>query len=854
MSIILGRLSVYPSLPNAIIRLEELAYNLWWSWTPAAQELYSDIDNALWESEEVYHNPIRFLRVVDQNNLNTSAQDAPYLDKYHAVLAQFDAYMNPSDTWFSRTYPDHVRDRMQIAYFSAEFGLHESLPIYSGGLGILAGDHCKSASDLGLPFAGVGFLYPQGYFRQRITPDGVQEAIYNKLDLNEVPARPALDDKGEPVWIQVELPGRTVTAQVWTIQVGRIKLLMLDTDVDPNDPSDRELAARLYGGDQEMRISQEIILGIGGVRALKKMGYTPTVWHMNEGHSAFLGLERIRTLVQEQGLSFSEAVETTRTGSIFTTHTPVPAGNDAFAFELVERYFYNYWPKLGIGRDDFLNLARYDMPWGAQFSMTVLALRLSAQANGVSELHGQVSRDMWKSLWSDVLTDEVPITHVTNGVHHQTWTHPAIETVLKQYLVAGWMDDMDNPDVWQPVYGIDDKELWQTRQRTQVELVEFVRARMSAQYHRQGRGPNSVRQAEQLLNPNALTIGFARRFATYKRATLMFRDIERLKRILNNPERPVQVVFAGKSHPADNPGKEFIRQVVEYSQHPDFAGKIVFIEDYDMNVARHMLAGVDIWLNNPRRPLEASGTSGEKAAMNGVPNFSVLDGWWREGWNGKNGWAIGEERTYTNNDEQDLEDSLSFYDTLENEIVPLYYDRDADGTPTHWLEVVKESIATLSPRFSMHRQVKDYTNQLYVPAQNGSTRFTANHYEQARAVAAWKNRVRGAWNNVAVDAQTIQATSTHVGNSLTVVAHIRLMALDPKEVRVELVTGTEENGQLRHPHVRPMELKSALGDGIYRYELNYTPTQSGRRAYGIRVIPSHPSLFNPLELGLVKWA
>ncbi|MDQ4075976.1 MAG: alpha-glucan family phosphorylase, partial [Chloroflexota bacterium] len=561
---ILGQVSVFPKLPERIERLDELAYNLWWSWTPEAQELWIEIDPELWE--EVNHNPVKFLRDVSQEKLNNAAQSAHYLHQYDAVMAAFDQYMAREDTWFERAYPEHYQDAMCVAYFSAEFGLHESLPIYSGGLGVLSGDHCKAASDLNLPFVGVGFLYPQGYFKQRITEEGVQQAIYNKLDLNEVPARPARDENGEPVMVQVELPGRTVSAQVWTIQVGRITLLMLDTDVDPNAPEDRELAARLYGGDQEMRISQEIILGIGGVRALQKMGYKPTVWHMNEGHSAFLGLERVRQLVQEEGLSFQEAAEAVRASTVFTTHTPVPAGNDAFPFDLVERYFYNYWPQLGVGRDEFLALARHDMPWGPRFSMTVLAIRLSGHANGVSELHGEVSRDMWQSLWPDTLTEEVPITHITNGVHQQTWIDPAMEALFDKYLPATWRQEMDNPDVWAKVRDIPVDELWAVRQLMKEKFLHFVRERLSEHYHRIGLGPTAVRGAERVLDPEALTIGFARRFATYKRAMLIFRDMERLKQILNSPERPVQILFSGKAHPADEPGKSLIQQIFQLSR------------------------------------------------------------------------------------------------------------------------------------------------------------------------------------------------------------------------------------------------------------------------------------------------
>ncbi|MGB0388926.1 MAG: alpha-glucan family phosphorylase, partial [Ardenticatenaceae bacterium] len=744
----------------------------------------------------------------------------------------------------------HEQDGMSIAYFSAEFGLHESLPIYSGGLGILSGDHCKAASDLGLPFVGVGFLYPQGYFQQRISVDGRQDAVYNKLDLNDVPARAALDDNGQQIMVQVELPGRTVSAQVWTIDVGRIRLLMLDTDVDPNAPSDRELAARLYGGDEEMRISQEIILGIGGVRALRKMGYKPTVWHMNEGHSAFLGLERVRQLVQERGLSFAEAVEAVRASSIFTTHTPVAAGNDAFLFELVERYFYNYWPQLHIGRDDFLNLARHDMSWGPRFSMTVLAMRLSGQANGVSELHGQVSRGMWKGIWPGTPVDEVPIIHITNGIHFQTWISPTIQAFFDKHLPEDWREHMDNPDIWAKAREIPDAELQQVRLKMKQELVDFVRQRVSDQYHRQGRGPIAVRKAENLFDPKALTIGFARRFATYKRATLIFRDKERLKRILNHPERPVQLIFSGKAHPKDEPGKDLIRQIVQISKEPGFEGKIIMLEDYDMNISRHMLSGVDIWLNNPRRPKEASGTSGEKAAMNGAPNFSVLDGWWREGFDGKNGWAIGEERSYQNDEQQDMADMLSLYTTLEEEISRLYY----DGEAHEWLTIVKESIATITPQFNMQRMVKDYTNKLYVPAQEAAVALVENHYAVAHQLAAWKQIIRRQWHRVRIDVEHNGTRQLKVGQPLTLVAHVHLGDLSPEEVRVEIVVGVEENGQLRHPTCYPMSKSASYDGGVHRYEGSFTPTQSGRQAYGIRTLPTHPQLLNPQEMGCVRWA
>ncbi len=845
---ILGRIAVFPTLPQSINRLEELAYNLWWSWKREAQALWREIDSELWE--EVYHNPIKFLRDVAQEKLEEAANDARYQQAYQQVFAEFDEYMTCQDTWFKRTYPEQVDNGMEIAYFSAEFGLHESLPIYSGGLGILSGDHCKAASDLGLPFVGIGFLYPQGYFQQQLNADGWQHAVYNKLDLNEVPARPALDENGEAIMVQVELPGRTVSAQVWTIQVGRIQLLMMDTDVDPNAPSDRELAARLYGGDEEMRISQEIILGIGGVRALRKLGYKPTVWHMNEGHSAFMGLERVRQLVQERGLSFNEAVEAVRISNVFTTHTPVAAGHDAFLDQLVERYFYNYWPQLHIGRDDFLNLARQEMPWGHRFSMTVLAKRLSGQANGVSELHGQVSREMWANLWPGTPVDEIPISHITNGIHFQTWISSTIQALFDKHLPETWRNELDSADIWANVHNIPDAELLQVRKEMKQDLIDFIRQRVSNQYHRQGLGPVAVRKAEALFDPNALTIGFARRFATYKRATLIFRDKERLKRILNDPERPVQLVFSGKAHPKDEPGKNLIRDIVQISKEPGFEGKVILIEDYDMNVSRHMLAGVDIWLNNPRRPKEASGTSGEKAAMNGAPNFSVLDGWWREGWDGKNGWAIGEERSYETHEQQDVADVLSLYTTLEEEIVPRYYNEDLSD----WMSVVKESIATITPQFNMQRMVKDYTNKLYIPAQKAGADLGKNGYALAHELAAWKQYIVSHWDQVRVSAEPLKSKQIKVGHPISLSATVHLGHLSVEDVRVEIVVGTEQDGQFRHPVSYPMSKSASYDNNTHRYEATFTPDQSGRQAYGIRLLPTHNYLMHAQEMTRVHWA
>jgi starch phosphorylase len=699
---------IFTPTPERIARLRDLAYNLWWSWHPEALDLFQKIDPDLWEL--VYHSPIRFLREVRQRRLKEAANDPAYLKQFDEVIANFDAYMNSSDTWFTRNYPD-TKDQM-IAYFSAEFGMHESLPIYSGGLGILSGDHTKESSDMGLPFVAVGFLYPQGYFRQQLDHSGWQFAEYPKLDFADAPATPALTPEGDEVVIDVELPGRTIYAKVYRLQVGRTPLFLLDTDIHPNSPQDRELSARLYGGDQEMRISQEIVLGIGGVRALRKLGISPTVWHMNEGHSAFLVLELVREKVG-QGTSFDQAMQEVRQHSIFTTHTPVPAGNDAFPFALIEKFFINYWPQLGISHEDFVNLARQDQSWGPTFAMTVLALKSSSGHNGVSKLHGHVARGMWNWLYPDRSRDDVPISHITNGVHSASWLASEMRTIYDSYLGKNWEDYLDDPKTWKNIENIANRVLWDVRTTLRRRMLNFIYERMRQRFARL----DQLAHMPPPFDDSALTMGFARRFATYKRATLMFKDLERLKAILNRPDRPVQIIFAGKAHPADNPGKHFIQDIYQLSLQPGLAGKITFVEEYDIAVARAMVQGVDVWLNNPRRPYEASGTSGQKASLNGAPNASILDGWWPEAYNGKNGWAIGEEREYTNQDEQDWNDAQSFYHVLENELVPAFYEnRDSAGVPNRWMEICKEAIITCAPQFSTRRMLADYMSELYIPA------------------------------------------------------------------------------------------------------------------------------------------
>ncbi len=705
------------SLPRRILRLGEMVYNLWWVWNKNAQRLFSQIDQDLWE--KTYHNPVWFLRLVQRARLNAVAQDRDYLEFYDEIFQSFDQYLSSDDTWYLRNYADHKN--RPIAYFSTEFGLHETLPIYAGGLGILSGDHVKEASDLGLPLVAVGFLYTRGYFSQHITEDGWQEARNVRLQFVDLPVIPILDENDDPVTINVDLPGREVKARLWEIHVGRVPLYLLDSDVEGNAPVDRELTSRLYSSDLDLRISQEIILGIGGVRALRVLGYNPQVWHMNEGHSAFMGLERTREMVAA-GKTFNEAVDEVSRTTIFTTHTPVPAGSDEFPLWLIDKYFSNFWPELGLDRENFVNLARHHVPWGETFGMPLLAFKFSNRCNGVSELHGQVARKMWQFLWPDRKVDDVPITYVTNGVHTGTWLARRLVYLFDSYFEADWKEQADDPRIWEAIDLIPDEELWEVRRHLKRKLILYIVDRARKQWLREQVHPIQVIASGALLDPYALTIGFARRFATYKRADLVLKDMNRLLEIINRPNMPVQIIFAGKAHPDDEPGKLLIQKVYREVKRAENGGRLVFIEDYDMNLARYLVQGVDVWLNTPRRPNEASGTSGQKAALNGVLNFSVLDGWWREGYNGSNGWAIGTDKDYENTEFQDQMDAESLYDILENEIIPSYYlERTADDLPVEWIARIKTCIRTLAPQFGMHRMLKEYVEDLYLPAVRESS-------------------------------------------------------------------------------------------------------------------------------------
>lgn len=698
-------------LPRRINRLGELSYNLWWVWNPTAQRLFNRIDNNLWE--RVKHNPILFLRQVERPALNAAAQNPIYLEMYDQVFGEFDTYMQRADTWFASEYP---KSKDQIAYFSMEFGLHETLPIYSGGLGVLSGDHLKESSDIGLPLVGIGLLYTEGYFSQRITEDGWQEAINNPLNFEGLPLLLVRKEDGAELTIQVDFPDGPVQARIWEARIGRTPLYLLDTNISINPPMVRQLTTRLYWSDINLRIMQEVLLGIGGVRALRALGFNPTVWHMNEGHASFMILERARELVK-QGKSFEEALALTKTHNVFTTHTPVPAGNDEFPLWLVDKYLASMWSELGLTRDQFIDLARHQQSWGETFSMPILALRNSEGRNAVSELHGLVSRRMWQHLWNAEDVDDVPITYVTNGVHTTTWMARRIRVLFEKYFGPNWLDHLDDFEMWEKMEIIPSHELWAVRNHLKRKMVFYMKERSRQRWMQGGFHPVQVIASGVMLDPYVLTIGFARRFATYKRASLALSEFDRLLDIINQPNRPVQILFAGKAHPADEPGKQLIQEVYRRVKKAENGGRIVFLEDYDMNLARYLVQGVDVWLNTPRRPNEASGTSGMKAALNGALNFSVLDGWWREAYNGDNGWAIGPDADL-DSDVQDEADAESLYATLENEIIPLYYtDRDAHDVPVKWVQRMKESMRTITPQFSTRRMLKEYVEKLYLPTK-----------------------------------------------------------------------------------------------------------------------------------------
>ncbi len=843
--------TIIPSLPDKLQRLRELAYNLRWCWDHETIDLFRRLDHDLWE--ETHHNPVQMLGNIEQERLEAAARDDAFLAHLERVCQSFDRYTSRK-TWFQTTYPSF--QELRIAYFSAEFGLTECLPIYSGGLGVLAGDHLKSASDLGVPLVGVGLLYQQGYFRQYLNVDGWQQEMYPENDFYTLPLQLERGEDGRPVTVQVPHPGRQVTAQVWRVQVGRVPLFLLDTNISPNSPPDRDLTDQLYGGDVEMRIRQEIVLGIGGLRALDALGMRPTVCHMNEGHSAFLALERIRILMQEQGLSFAEAREVATAGNVFTTHTPVPAGIDRFPPELMDKYFADYYKALGLSRQEFLALGRENPDDPQQsFSMAVLALRLAACTNGVSQLHGSVSRRMWQGIWPKVPENEVPIIAISNGMHPRSWISNDMASLYDRYLGPRWLEHPTDPTVWQGVTHIPSGELWRTHERRRERLVAFARRRLRSQLEQRGAPPSEIESANEALDPEALTIGFARRFATYKRATLLFRDLDRLIEILNNPDRPVQIIFAGKAHPRDDPGKELIRQIIHHARREELWRRIVFIEDYDMNVARYLVQGADVWLNTPRVLREASGTSGMKAAANGVLNMSILDGWWAEAYSIDIGWAIGRGEVYEDFDYQDKVESNAIYDLLEKEIVPLFYNRGPDDLPRGWIGRMKIAMLSICPIFNTNRMLYEYNDLFYLPAARRYRHLSENSLARAKALARWKARLREHWTEIRVErVEADTSPELKVGAELEVHAEIYLGALEPQDVAVEIYASRlDATGQISKGQAIAMNCAQSDDHGRYTYTGAISCRTSGRHGYTLRILPHHQDLSSPYEPRLILW-
>ena len=850
---IFNKITVNPQLPKRIGKLSEIANNLWWSWNTEFLRLFKMIDRDLWETCE--KNPVKFLKQVSQDRLETVATNQEFLKEYDRLTKEFDDYVTSKNTWFSNKYPENKKDL--IAYFSAEYGLDQTIPIYSGGLGILSGDHLKSASDLGIPLVAVGLLYKNGYFHQKINGYGDQETEYNNIDLSNLPINPVKDENGDELKIYVKFEKRKIYLKVWQINVGRIKLYLLDSDIDENKPEDREVTLKLYGGDQEMRIKQEIVLGMGGTNLLTRaLGLNPTVYHMNEGHSAFLILELIKNIIKEKKVSFEVAKDIASSKTVFTTHTQVPAGNDIFPIGLVEKYFKEFWPRLGLDREEFLKLGMKpctDLEPG--FNMGILALKVAGKKNGVSKLHGAVSRELFGDVWPEIAANESPITYVTNGIHTCSWLAPTLKELYNKYLIPYWQDNIHKNEVWENINNIPDEELWEIHQQRKIKLLNLVKENTTNRLRRSGYSYEEINDITSKLNPNALTIGFARRFATYKRATLIFRDLERITQILNNAERPVQLIFAGKAHPADKEGQDLIKRIHEISMMPQFKGKIFVLENYNIAMSRYLVSGVDVWLNNPRRPMEASGTSGQKASVNGVINFSVLDGWWAEGYNQENGWTIGTSAEFTSYEEQDVADSQSMYRTLEEKIIPTYYDKDETGISEKWMKIMKNSITSTGGKYSTSRMLVDYTNNLYIPLCN----LTKKYYENIDNVAEfnlWKKNLYISWKDIKITQKNnLNNITMDAGNNIEVKCEVQLPNISVDNIEAQCYYGKIlDNGVVENVSIIPMKLTNKDDENkIYEYTTKIELRTGGNYGYTFRVMPKHEMLLDSENLNLVKW-
>ena len=861
------QLSVVPTLPENLEPLRELAMNLWWTWNNEAISLFRHLDSDLWE--KTYHNPVAMLGRISQEQLETIAKNDVFLAHLDVIYSKFKTYLS-SSTWFETFSDDNTLSNLSIAYFSMEFGLTECMPLYSGGLGVLAGDHLKSTSYLGLPFVGVGLLYQHGYFRQTLTSDGWQMADYPTNDFYNMPITPEYREDGLPLLIEVDYPEGKAYAKVWRAQVGRVPLYLLDTNIPENGNTDlRDITDYLYGGDERMRIKQEILLGIGGYQTLSQLGITPTVCHMNEGHAAFLALERIRQFMDENGVGFDEAREATSSGNIFTTHTPVPAGIDWFPQELVKSYFKTYHSKLGVSEEKFLGLGRKNpSDNSSEFSPALVALRLSTMANGVSQLHGQVSRNMWKDLWQNYPVPEVPIKAITNGIHTRSWVSEDMQSLFDRYLGPKWIVDLTNQDIWTQISKIPDTELWRTHERGRERLIAFARQRQSQKRNQrlnQSLGTqDTTREHEtgtKTLNSGTLTIGFARRFATYKRATLLFNDLDRLDKILNDPNRPVQLIFAGKAHPHDHEGKVLIQKIHRISSESRFQNKILFIENYDICVGRYLVEGVDVWLNTPLPPNEASGTSGMKAAANGALNLSMADGWWAEAELLGGGWTIEATPETDEIKSVNIAHANAIYDILEKEVVPLFYERHPeDDIPYGWVAKMKTAMQNLAPVFNTKRMVAEYAERLYFPAHQRWNKLNADGTHRSIALANWKTNIRKHWSNLRIE-EVIPKEQTQkkvaefsVGESISIQAIVHTDALFPNELAVQIYHGVlDATSEIQNGAIIPMEYCEDLGSGKYLFEGTLVLNQTGLHGYTLRVLPSHVDLQSSYELGLLTW-
>ncbi|MDY6843867.1 MAG: alpha-glucan family phosphorylase [Thermodesulfobacteriota bacterium] len=841
--------TVVPDLPEKIKHLQDLAMNMWFSWNWEAVQLFIRLDPELWEKS--YQNPVLMLGSMSQDDLNAASSDEGFIIHLNRVYQHFQEYLK-SSSWFDKYHSNEKK--FSVAYFSCEYGIDEGLPIYSGGLGILAGDHLKSASDLNVPLVGVGLLYQKGYFQQSFNFDGWQLEFYPENDWHNMPVTLECDKKGTPILISVDIAEETVWVRIWQVRVGRNSLYLLDTNLPENSPHQRAITGQLYGGDRDMRIRQEIVLGIGGFRALKALGFDPTVYHINEGHSAFLALERIRSFMQEKKINFEEARELVWATNVFTTHTPVLAGNEYFDLDLVKRYFHKFAPELGMSWTDFLALGQEEPGKSNTFCMTVLALRLSAFCNGVSILHGETSRSMWKKLWQGLPQAEVPISRVTNGVHTRSWVSHDLIDLLERYLAPYFSERPVQHKVWDRLSMLPDGELWRVHEIRRERLVYFARKYLTMQLKRLGTNPLALQEASEVLSSETFTIGIARRFASYKRSTLILKDPERLTNILTNPQRPVQIIFAGKAHPHDNEGKKLIKTIFHFAKSPRVRNHVVFLENYDINIARYMVQGVDIWLNTPLRPLEASGTSGMKAAANGALNLSILDGWWAEAYDPTVGWAIGSGMISSNEEQLADIESDALYRLLESEVVPLFYDRDKNNLPRQWIAMMKKSIRSLGAYYSTHRMVSDYAETAYLSAHHAHNMLSSGSFKATRELAAWRARINGSWSHVSLSTDELNLKKEiKSGETMPIATRVNLASLTPQDVSVEVFYGIiDSQGNVSNAQVAPMKMEKKE-DGYYIYRVHITCRVSGQYGFTVRAFPHHPHLVHPFTPLLITW-